>query len=373
MIEKGRISALQMATLLYPTIIATAILLVPAITGEYAKKDMWLSPIWASLAGLFVIFLAVKLEQRFPEQTIIQYSGTITGKLIGKLIGVLIVLYYFHATGIILLEYGNFVIGSFLPRTPLLIVIGSMVLVCGLAVRGGIEVMARTAQVLVPFVILFFTLIMILLTPELNLDNLFPVMEYGLKPSLKGAIIPASWFLQLFIIAFILPVLKKGEKIGKAGILTVITVMITLVITNLVTLLLFGVITTSFTYPVMEAARFISVADFLQHLESVVMAIWVAGTFIKVSLFYYVVVIGTAQVLHISDFRPIVLPIGLFLTVLSFWTSSSLQELEQILITSFPFYDFFVLIIIPMLLLVIAKVRKKGATKNRRNKGKVKK
>jgi spore germination protein KB len=36
MIEKGRISALQMAIMMYPTIMATAVPIIPAITGKLA-------------------------------------------------------------------------------------------------------------------------------------------------------------------------------------------------------------------------------------------------------------------------------------------------------------------------------------------------
>ncbi|TKH09627.1 spore gernimation protein, partial [Peribacillus simplex] len=43
--EKGKISSLQMAFMMYPTIVATAVLGVPSITAKYAKTDLWLSPI----------------------------------------------------------------------------------------------------------------------------------------------------------------------------------------------------------------------------------------------------------------------------------------------------------------------------------------
>ena len=36
--EKGKISALQMAIMMYPTIVATAILSVPSIIAKYAKN-----------------------------------------------------------------------------------------------------------------------------------------------------------------------------------------------------------------------------------------------------------------------------------------------------------------------------------------------
>lgn len=57
MIEKGRISTLQMAIMIYPTIMAMAVLLVPAITGKFAKQDMWLSPVWASSIGFLSAYL----------------------------------------------------------------------------------------------------------------------------------------------------------------------------------------------------------------------------------------------------------------------------------------------------------------------------
>ncbi|MDQ7861046.1 hypothetical protein RCO48_08420 [Peribacillus frigoritolerans] len=76
MIEKGRISALQMAIIIYPTIMATAILLVPAITGKFAKQDMWLSPIWASFAGFLSVYIAQQLNRRFPGRQ----SSNIVGK-----------------------------------------------------------------------------------------------------------------------------------------------------------------------------------------------------------------------------------------------------------------------------------------------------
>jgi spore germination protein KB len=45
MVEKGKITALQMGIMMYPTIIATAILIVPGITAEKAHLDLWVSPI----------------------------------------------------------------------------------------------------------------------------------------------------------------------------------------------------------------------------------------------------------------------------------------------------------------------------------------
>ncbi|WP_205520125.1 GerAB/ArcD/ProY family transporter [Virgibacillus doumboii] len=359
MIEKGKINALQMAILIYPTIIATAILLVPAITGKVARQDMWMSPIWASAAGFLAAFIAIQLNKRFPEQTIIKYSETIAGKFIGKVVGLIFIFFLAHTCGVVLREYGAFVKGNFLSTTPMIVIIGSMALVCALAVRGGLEVIARSAQVFVPVVIVLFFLVLLLLTPELDPANMLPVFENGLTPSLRGAVVPAGWFLEFFLISFMLPFLRSRKKALKWSVLTVVAVMLTMVITNLVTMFVFGALTDRFTYPVMEAARYISIAEFIQHMESVVMAIWVGGIFVKISVFFYATVLGTAQWLKLSDYRPIVFPLGFIVTIMGYWSAANLQELEKFLSETFPFYALVFLAVIPLILLVAAVVREK--------------
>ncbi|SFD39980.1 spore germination protein KB [Lentibacillus persicus] len=357
MIENGRISVLQMAILVYPTIIATAILLLPAITGDQAKQDMWLSPIWASAAGFLAVFLAIRLNNRFPDMTIIQYSEVIVGKFLGKAIGLLFILFLAHNCGVTLREYGEFVKGNFLEDTPLAVIIGSMIFICALAVRGGIEVMARSAQVFVPVVTVLFIVVLLLLIPDITPGNVQPVFKDGIMPSLKGATVAAGWFLEFFVIAFMLPFLRNRKKSAKWSIITVVAVIITMVVTNLVTLFIFGALTPTFTYPVMEAARYISIAEFIQHMESVVMAIWVGGIFIKISVLLYITVLSTAQWVRLSDYRPIVFPYAFIIGVLGHWSAENVQELEKFLKETFPIYALLFLALLPTMLLVTAAAR----------------
>lgn len=360
MIEKGRISAVQMAILIYPTIMATAILLVPAISGKFAKHDMWMSPIWASLAGFLAVYIACRLHKRFPGKTVIQYSGEIVGWIPGKVLGFVILFFYLQTNGLIIREYSEFVVGNFLETTPLVVVNVCMVFVCGLAVHGGIEVMARSAQIFVPIVVILFLFIVVLLIPTLEPQNIFPIMEDGMMPSVMGSIVPGGWFAEFFLLAFLLPYIGKKEKPMKWGMITVLLVMLTLSVVNFISLSLFGNLTATFTYPFMNAVRYISIAEFLQHLESIVMAIWVAGTFVKISVFYYAIVLGTAQWLKLSDYRPIVFPIGFLLVIMNIWSAESLQELSHFISTSWTIYSFFIQLLIPILLLFVAAIWKKG-------------
>lgn len=359
MLERGKISASQMALMMYPAISATVLLLVPAITAKHAKQDLWLSPIWASLIGFLTVFIAHKLNSLYPKETIIEYSELILGKFLGKLLGAVFLLFYLHITGLIIREYGEFITGAFLHRTPMIVIFGTMVLVCSFAVHGGLEVIGRVSQMIVPILILVYLIIFILLVKDLDINNMFPILENGIKPSILGSVVPQSWFSEFILISFFLPYVTDKEKGMKWGMVSVLSVLVIMVLTNIMILLLFGKLTPLLTYPVMIAARYISLADFLEHLESLVMAIWVAGTFVKITVFYYVLVLGTAQWLKLSDFRPIVLPFGFILILFAVWSAPNLQELTHFLGTSSAFYFLSIEVCLPFLLLIIAWIRNK--------------
>jgi spore germination protein KB len=182
-------------------------------------------------------------------------------------------------------------------------------------------------------------------------------MENGITPSIAGAIVPQCWFSEFILVSFFFPYLTDQKKGLKWGALSVTSVIFLMVLTNFTSLLLFGKLTSTLTYPVMIAVRYISLAEFLAHLESIVMAIWVAGTFIKITVLYYVLVLGTAQWLKLSDFRPIVFPIGFLLLIFGAWSAPSLQDLSHFISTAAPFYLFSIQIFIPFILLLIALVR----------------
>lgn len=358
MIEKGKISAFQMTMLLLPLILSTAILTIPVVTGKYAHRDMWISPMWASFNGFFTMFIVYQLHKKYPKETLIQYSQHIAGRFLGKILGFVFLFYFLYVASLIAREYADLVMITFLPKTPMFVVTGSMILVCTFAVRAGLEVLGRSAQILV-FIYMLTILLFVLLLKDLKAENLFPIMEHGLLPSIRGAVQPSLWFGQIFLASMLLPFLTDSKVAMKRSIYLVIICMIAMVYINIISLLLFGDSVTSYAYPVFTAFRYISVATFFEHLESFVVVIWVMGVFIKLSVFLYVLVLGSAQWLHLSDFRPLIFPFGFLIIIFSIWASPNMQQLSKFIETIIPFIEFSLFTFIPLVLLCIAVIQKK--------------
>lgn len=363
MLEKGKISALQMAIIMYPTVIGTAIIAVPAVTGKYAKNDLWLSPIWASITGFLAVFIAFQLHKLYPRQTIIQSSEQIIGRIPGKALGFLFLFFYLAMNGHSIRVYADFIVGATLHRTPISIVIATIILVCAFTVRAGLEVIGRIGQLFFPVFILPLIIMVILLIPDLDLNNIFPIMEHGVLPSIKGAFAPQAWFAEFFLISFLIPFLTDIDKGRKWGVISVFSVMLTLVCVNLLILFFVGEVGLKDVYPLLGAARYIGLAGFFENLEAGAISIWVLGNFVKFSVVHYCVVLGTAQWLKLSEYRPIVFPLGMLTMLFSFWDLPSQIELTDYAISGFASYSFLFQTLLPLLLLLIAIVRKRNFKK----------
>ncbi|WP_315792587.1 endospore germination permease [Paenibacillus sp. BIC5C1] len=357
--DKGKISVTQLAFLMFPAILATAILSVPGITMHYAGHDMWMSPFLGSMVGMLAIGISLGLDRMYPGKTLIQSSLLILGRWPGKIVGLLYLTFLPHLTGLIIREYGEFIVYNALPRTPMFVVMGTMVVVCAINVRLGIEVVGRTSQVFVTLFIVLLALIFVLLIGELHPAEFFPFMEKGFVPILKGALAPAAWFSEYIVLAFLLPYVNRRKGIGRTMLGSLIFTTTAMTVTNLFCLFLIGDLTDTFVFPVLIAARYITIADFLQHIEAIIIAIWIFGIFIKISVFLYIFATSMAEWLGLKDYKPLVSPLSFLCMVYAYWiVTNGGGGIASLVSASANVYTMMFLLVIPGLIYMAALLKK---------------
>lgn len=357
-LEKGKISALQMSFIMVPTIIATGVLTIPSIAARYARHDMWMTPIVGSIIGFLTVYIAWKLHQLHPELTPIQYSEKILGKAVGRIVGLFLVGFYIHNTGLIIRQYSDFITGNVMLQTPGVVFSASIIFVSALAARGGIEVIARSA-VICTTLYLSTSLFLLLLLKDIDVSLLLPFMEKGLIPVIKGGLIHDAWFSEFFILAFIFPFIHNQCKSLKSGMKASLYVMLILLYVHFFVLTILGVSSVNQFYPVYSIIRAISVMGFFENFEVIITASWVLGNFIKITVFLYVASLGFAQLVRLSDYRPIVFPLSLLVVLLSYWDIPNIVVLVDYMTKIQPFYFVLVQTVLPFILLMIALLRRK--------------
>ncbi|MGQ9825123.1 MAG: GerAB/ArcD/ProY family transporter [Desulfotomaculales bacterium] len=360
MLERGRISATQAFLLLLSTILPTAILTVPAITVRAARQDAWLSVLLATFAGLGVSFLVTGLSLRFPGKTLIEYLGEILGKWPGRIAALLYIWWFFQMAAEVVREFGTFLVAAVMPETPLVVFHIVGVAVVMYLVRSGLEVLARFNQLFLPATALLAA-VFLLSAKDMRLDRLLPLFDSGLVPVLKGAAAPASWLGEVAVFAMLIPYLDNPGKAPRAAAAAILGSGFFLLVSIFEALLIFGPETAdAWVYPVFNAVRIVSLANFLERLESVVMAVWMLGGFVKVGVFCYAAVLGSAQLFGLKDYRPLALPAGAIVVALSILLNENTAELLSFLSLVWPPYALSIFEIgLPALFFAAALVRQK--------------
>lgn len=177
-------------------------------------SDTWFSMTIGFVIGTLVMLLTVYLCGKFPEKTVIEFSGDLLGKWTGKLVGAVLAVYfavaYAASAGVMLVHLNEY----FLPNTPLILITVLYTLLCLVGVLYGVEVIIRFS--LVGFVMcLLLNLTMVAGTvKDIKLINLFPLMDKGLMANLSGtAYIFGDIAMAVLSVCFLYPMLNQKKKV----------------------------------------------------------------------------------------------------------------------------------------------------------------
>jgi spore germination protein KB len=359
--EQGKIGSMEAILLMMAVVLPTAILPVPAFSVRYAGQDAWLSVLIATLAGLLIARLVVSLSLRFPGKTLFEYTEEILGPAPGKIVGCLYLWWFMHTNALVIREYGAFLISAFMPDTPEIAFHVMAFAVMAYMIRNGLEVLSRFNQLVLPLVLGSLLIVFILTSKDMEIQRLLPAFDTGIASLLKGAATPASWLGEIITLTMLIPSLSKPREAHRIAAIAILLISFFLMASILNALLIFGpYVTASKVFPSFSAVRIVSIANFLERLESVLIAGWVLGGFAKAGAFYYVAALGSAQLLGVKDYRPLVLPVGVIMVALSYVIHEGVVDLLDFLTLVWPPYALSFEVGIPALLLIVALARGKG-------------
>ncbi|MCL6547781.1 MAG: endospore germination permease [Alicyclobacillus sp.] len=357
-----RIHTRQFALMSIPMIIATEFMIAPSASAAYAKQHAWVSVFAGSATALWTVWVLTALAKRYPGQSIAQYSQVILGKWGGRLVCLLIAYHLLMWTGTIADEIMSFVTLFAQPRTPRLVTMGLFVVLCTAAVWVGIEAIGRCADVVVPLNIIFVLLVSVLMIPDMNQEYLKPWFGDGVRGLLQGMVVPSGWASEYFLIGFLIPFVNEPQKVRKAALVSVGVVVFFMTMLTIESLMVNGPLTAKLAYSYYSAARDVSIADFIERLDPVMISVWVFGGFLKESVFLFCLCLCVSQMCGLSSYRTVVLPLALLTVVTGFWLFPNAFEMRRFLVYTFPVAAFVLHNLLPTVLLAVDMVRPKPKT-----------
>ncbi|QHT63306.1 endospore germination permease [Paenibacillus lycopersici] len=359
MIEEGKINLRQFTILTLLFSLGSSILIVPSGLTGVAKQDGWLGAILGVLGGMLLIGLYVALSNRYPGLSLVEYSEALLGAWLGKLVGLLYFSFYLLLASLVLRNVGDFITTIVMPETPLQIVHLLFVMAILMSVSLGLEVIARSSEVFLPWVTLLLLVLIVFLVPQIDYDRIQPIFESGAKAIVRASLSVISIpYLELTVFLMIIPYVNRPQNVGvaflKGGVLGGLVIVI---ITILCVFVLGWDFSSRHTFPSYTLAKKIQVGEFLQRIEVLVAIIWFLTIFYKLSLCFYAAVLGLAQVFRLSSYRPLIVPCGIIITVLSIIVYPNIVYFRVFAEEIWPFYAMTFGLFLPLMLLVISWFR----------------
>lgn len=327
--------------------------------GGTAQNNAWLAVIAGLAEGLIFLVIYNALVLMFPGKTLVEINDMILGPYLGKIFSLAYLLFFFYVGSEVLRTFAEF-FKLTMTATPLPILMIAMLLVSASAVRNGIEVMARCSQILVPIAVAVFVLNFTLLSKDFNLGNLLPIMDIPLKKFiLAGHSMAVLPFGEAVVFLMILAFVNKPAQVGQAMTRAFLLGAAVLFFSSIRVVCILGPVASLTTFPAYSTVRLISIADILTRMEIIPAFTFLFLVFIKFTVFYYATILGTSQMLKMNTYRPLVLPMGALIgiTSLLLYDSYIFDILDATML--FPFYSPFFIFLLPLITLVVAKIRGK--------------
>ncbi len=256
---------------------------------DVAKRDGWLSVLFAGGIVFFWLFLLVYIQSKSNQEPIRDWLDSKIGKIGSTIVIYTVAIFLMIMAAFTMVETLQWINTTFLPQTPVIILLFIYTILCILLVATSLLTIV-ILNVFVLFGVVIFGFFVAFTNMQVkDYELLRPFFEHGFQPVLRGMIFPASGFIELLMLLFLQHQFKERIRWYHFAIMLAILVGLTLGP-------LIGAITefgpneaAKQRYPAYEEWGLVTIGRYIEHLDFFSIYQWLTGTFIRVSFLLYIV------------------------------------------------------------------------------------
>ncbi|WP_313149839.1 GerAB/ArcD/ProY family transporter [Lysinibacillus capsici] len=256
---------------------------------DVAKRDGWLSVLFAGGIVFFWLFLLVYIQSKSNQEPIRDWLDSKIGKIGSTIVIYTVAIFLMIIAAFTMVETLQWINTTFLPQTPVIILLFIYTILCILLVATSLQTIV-ILNVFVLFGVVIFGFFVAFTNMQVkDYELLRPFFEHGFQPVLRGMIFPASGFIELLMLLFLQHQFKERIRWYHFAIMLAILVGLTLGP-------LIGAITefgpneaAKQRYPAYEEWGLVTIGRYIEHLDFFSIYQWLTGTFIRVSFLLYIV------------------------------------------------------------------------------------
>jgi spore germination protein KB len=257
------------------------------------------------------------LNNATEGSTLIEATEEIWGPLLGTLLNLAYFCFFFMITFLVLREFSELLSSDVLPRTPMNVILVSLLIPIAVVAHSGIEALGRFCWLTVGLIVVSVMIVLIggLLTHS-EPNALSPFWGKGKSQVLTMGIVKSSLFSEMLVFGFLLPRMRTTQQWGRAAWWCIAISSITIFSTTIVYLFVFPYPTAiRLNVPMFEVSRLIFFGRWIQRLESLFLISWLICAVMKLAIGLYCSAATMSQMLRLPRVQPLIFPLAILIYV----------------------------------------------------------
>ncbi|MNJ28824.1 GerAB/ArcD/ProY family transporter [Paenibacillus bouchesdurhonensis] len=338
--------------------------------GLFIQKSHFSTPVSLIAGGLLSIVLlypAYKVTVSRPNETIIEYGGSIVGKVPHTIFVGLVAIINLLLASINFRELEDFLIQVYLPGTPPWVVALLFGICVSYGVRSGIITIFRASLGILLISMLAFIAVPFLVSQAIQIEMLPAFFnQLSLRHVGIGIYNSCSIFGEFAFLFLIMPYIKSPKKVYRTIAITSISSIIIILSHLLPALMILGPdLAANLTYPDLDLVRSLRISSFVETLDPILIVLWLTSLFIKISFMLFIAVYCISLLLKLPDHKSLALPFTAFSCILSPIFVRSQVELNHLLLQGLPPILLFTVFVIPTIYWITNGIKsRKNRTRN---------
>jgi len=339
--------------------VGTSVLVIPSSLAMTAREDAWIAALVGTTINLLMVLLYVVISRQYPGMSWFEIMEAALGKWLGKLAGGFYLFYFLILAGTLLGNLGFFLTSEILTETPIEAIQLLFLAAVVFAARLGIAAFARVGELLFPWIVFFSLSLILALLPQTEWTYIQPMLEDGWGPALQAGF-HSAMFQELVVLMVFLPLTKQSaqtarhyfQAAGLGGLLLTSIVMLSVLVLGIEQ-------AANSTFPAYALAKTISLGDFIQRTEGVLIALWILSFFVKTMLLVFAQLQGLQSLFGLRSYHHLIYPLAALILIVAWNTYLDSIYVAEIIQKVWANYSFVHLVAFPFLILVVGAFRGK--------------
>lgn len=361
--DQGQISTYQLTLILFCIITSFSGTFVPSLLLQEAGADSWIAVVAAWLLDLLLAVVYAHMGLRFPGKSFVEYATSSLGRWVGKPVGFMFPLYFLFISALLLRAISAIMVSLYLPGTPPLAISIGAILVVAYGARGGLEVVARAAEVMSPIFVIVAVVVLAFAYNLAKPEYLPPLLESGIMPVLSAVPLVLSFVGICITMGMLQAYQDDPRKVWLAKFVALTTgcaIMIGTIV--LAAAVLSPGAAADVRYPDLALARLVAIGEFFERLEALWVVVAIGASVLTMAILTWAGALGIAQTFGLKESRPLVFPLAGLLLPFSQVLGANQVELARFLKRHFPLYAITVEAGLAILIWAVALLRGRRGT-----------